>query len=116
MKRTALIAAAAIAVLAFVLIVLLRPTARVAAVVSGRAVKAVPGSVTVQAEFAMELKSEIGGRIVKSGLDMGAKVAAGTILAQIDTGDLELEMEKTQADYEAAKNRIGVGSAIQLDL
>ncbi len=116
MKRKALIAAAAIAVLVFVLIVLLRPTATVAAVVSGRAVKAVPGSVTVQAEFAMELKSEIGGRIVKSELDIGSKVSAGTILAQIDTGDLALEMEKTEADYEAAKNRIGVGSAIQLDL
>ena len=111
-----LIAAAAIVVLGFVLFVLLKPTARVADVVSGPAVKAVPGSVTVQAEFAMELKSEIGGRIVKSELDLGGKVSAGTILAQIDTGDLELQIEKTENDYESLKKSIAVGSAIQLDL
>ena len=111
-----LIAAAVIVVVVFVLIGLLKPVARVAAVVSGRAVKAVPGSVTVQAEFIMELKSEIGGRIVKSELDLGSKVAAGAVLAQIDTGDLALEIEKTENDYEALKNSIAVGSAIKLDL
>ena len=116
MTKKLLIGAAAIVVLGFLLFALLKPTARVADVVSGPAVKAVPGSVTVQAEFAMELKSEIGGRIVKSELDLGGKVSAGTILAQIDTGDLDLDIEKTQSDYEAAKNRIAVGSAIQLDL
>lgn len=116
MTKKLLIGAAVIVVLGFVLFGLLKPAAHVTDVVSGPAVKAVPGSVTVQAEFAMELKSEIGGRIVKSELDMGGKVSAGTILAQIDTGDLELDIEKTQSDYEAAKNRIAVGSAIQLDL
>ena len=116
MTKKLLIGAAAIVVLGILLFVLLKPTARVADVESGLAVKAVPGSVTVQAEFAMELKSEIGGRIVKSELDMGGKVPAGTILAQIDTGDLDLDIEKTQSDYEAAKSRIAVGSAIQLEL
>ena len=62
----------------------------------GLAVKAVPGSVTVQAEYIMELKSEVPGRIVKSELELGAKVAPGSVLAQIDTGDLELQIEKTQ--------------------
>jgi RND family efflux transporter MFP subunit len=116
MTKRLLGAAAAVVVVGFLLFVLLKPTARVAEVVSGVAVKAVPGSVTVQAEFAMELRSEIGGRIIKSDLDMGGKIPAGTVLAQIDPGDLQLTMEQTQNDYEAAKKRIGVGSAIKLDL
>ena len=116
MTKKLLIAAAAFVVVALVLVAVLRPIARVAAVTSGTATKAVAGSVTVQAEFIMELKSEVPGRIVKSELDLGAKVTAGTVLAQIDTGDLLLDIEKTQSDYEAAKARIAVGSAIKLDL
>lgn len=114
-KRLA-IAAAAFVVVCLILFAVLKPTARVAQVVPGVAVKVVPGSVTVQAEFAMELKSEIGGRILKSDLDMGGKIPAGTILAQIDPGDLQLTMQQTETDYEAAKKRIAVGSAIKLDL
>jgi len=72
--------------------------------------------VTVQAEYIMELKSEVSGRIVKSELDLGGKVSAGTMLAQIDTGDLELQIEKTQNDYDSLKKSIAVGSAIKLDL
>ena len=116
MTKKLLIAAAAVIVVAFILFSVLKPVARVAAVTSGTATKAVAGSVTVQAEFVMELKSEVPGRIVKSELDLGAKVAAGTVLAQIDTGDLLLDIEKTQSDYEAAKARIAVGSSIALDL
>ncbi|MCF7687222.1 MAG: efflux RND transporter periplasmic adaptor subunit [Cephaloticoccus sp.] len=93
-----------------------RPTALVAEVTSGRAVKAVPGSVIVQAEFEMELKSEVGGRVVKSNLDPGKTVAAGEVLCQLDTGDLELEIEKITNEYETAKKRIAVGSSIALEL
>ena len=116
MNKRLLIAAAAVVVVGFILFAVIKPTARVAAVVPGVAVKVVPGSVTVQAEFAMELKSEIGGRIMKSELDMGGKIPAGTVLAQIDPGDLQLTMEQTETDYEAAKKKIAVGSAIKLDL
>lgn len=116
MSKRLLLVAAAVVVVGFLLFFLLKPTARVAEVAGGLAVKAVPGSVTVQAEFAMELKSEIGGRIISSELGMGGKIPAGTVLAQIDTGDLELTMEQTQNDYEAARKRIAVGSAIKLDL
>lgn len=116
MNKRLLWALIAVVAVGLLLYVVLKPTARVAEVVSGVAVKAVPASVTVQAEFAMELKSEIGGRISKSELDMGGKVPAGTVLAQIDTGDLELTMEQTQSDYEAAKKRIAAGSAIKLEL
>jgi len=93
-----------------------RPTALVVEVNSGRALKAVPGSVIVQAEFEMELKSEVGGRVVKSNLDLGKSVSAGDVLCQLDTGDLQLEIEKITNEYETAKKRIAVGSSIALEL
>jgi RND family efflux transporter MFP subunit len=93
-----------------------RPTAMVHAAWAGKAVRAVPGSVTVLAEFDMDLKSEVGGRVVLSELDAGAHFAKNDVLVQIDTSDLELEIERIQSDYVAAKDRIDVGSAIELDL
>ena len=116
MIKKLLIAAVVLVVAGFLLAGLLRPVARVASVTSGEAIKAVPGSATVQAEFTMELKSEISGRIIKSNLGVGNAVAAGAVLAQIDTGDLALEIEKTSDEFEAAKQSIAVGSSIQLEL
>ena len=95
---------------------LLRPEARVVAVVSGKAVNAVPGSVTVQAEYIMELKSEADGRMLTSELDLGLRVSRGAVLSQIDPSDLELEIERIENDFAAAKARIQVGSAIKLQL
>ena len=111
-----LIAAAAIVAVIVVLFMVLKPVAQVAAVAKGRAINAVSGSITVEAEFQMELKSEIGGRLIRSELDPGKKVTAGAILAQIDPGDLQLEVEKIEDDYAAAKKRIAVGSSIKLEL
>jgi RND family efflux transporter MFP subunit len=111
-----LIALIAVAAVVFIVLTVSKPTAQVAAVTKGLAVNAVSGNVTVQAEFQMDLKSEIGGRLLKSELDPGKKVTAGMVLAQIDPGDLQLEIERIQADYEAAKQRIAVGSTIKLEL
>jgi RND family efflux transporter MFP subunit len=90
--------------------------ARVTAVVSGKAVNAVPGNVTVMAEYIMELKSEADGRMISSELDLGLSVAKGSTLAQIDPTDLQLEIEKIESDFAAAKERIQIGSATELEL
>ena len=102
--------------LSVVLFYFTRPVAKVMRVVRGKAIDAVPGSVIVDAEYQMDLKSEIGGRILKSMLDDGKHVKEGEFLVQLDTGDLSLQLEKTKSDYEALKQRIAVGSQIQLDL
>jgi RND family efflux transporter MFP subunit len=96
--------------------VLLRPVAKVVTVVPARAVKAVPGSVTVHAEYQMDLKSEQGGRVLTASLDPGKPVAEGDVLVQIDTGDLKLEIERIESEYEAAKLRIATGSSVKLEL
>lgn len=93
-----------------------RPEAITRAAWNGKAVQAVPGSITVLAEFEMDLKSEIGGRVIESALDPGAAFKEGAILVQIDSSDLELEIERIQGEYEAARDRIAVGSSIALEL
>lgn len=93
-----------------------KPIASITEVTGGRAVQAVPGSVTVYAEFEMELKSEGGGRVLESELDPGRKVKKGEVLLQIDSADLELEIERIESEYRAAKRRVEIGSSIKLDL
>lgn len=83
---------------------------------NGKAVQAVPGSVTVLAEFEMDLKSAVGGRVILSELNPGAAFKEGAILVLIDSSDLELEIERIQGEFEAAEARIAVGSSIALDL
>lgn len=107
---------AGLVLLVVAVVYLTRPVALVAIVKRDKAVNAKPGSVTVQAEFQMELKSEVGGRLIRSELDPGKVVRQGDFLAQIDTGDLQLEIEHIQSEYEAAKQRIAIGSQIALDL
>lgn len=94
----------------------MQPVAPVALVKADVAQLAVPGSVTVQAEYAMELKSELGGRVLNSRLDPGLVVKAGEVLMQIDPRDTELEIEKVKSDLEAAKRRREVGTQTTLEL
>ena len=94
------------------------PLVDVQSVVSGTAVDAKPGSVTVQPEYSMEIKSEIGGRVVETNfaVDPGKLVKKGQVLVQIDTTDLKLDIDQTETDYKAAKKRVAVGSSVVLEL
>lgn len=94
----------------------LRPVARTEAARKGIAINAVPGSVVVQAEYVMDLKSEAEGRLLTSELDPGNKVKSGEVLAQIDPADLHLEVEHLQSEFEAAKQRLAIGSSIAIEL
>jgi RND family efflux transporter MFP subunit len=115
--RLKLVAGAVVATLLILAILFLtRSVAQVALVKRGLAPNSKPGSVTVQAEYEMDLKSEVGGRLIRSELDPGKTVKAGAFLAQIDTGDLQLEIEHIASEYEAAKQRIAIGSQIALEL
>ncbi|MEO7413930.1 MAG: HlyD family efflux transporter periplasmic adaptor subunit, partial [Opitutaceae bacterium] len=81
-----------------------------------KAVMAVPGSVTVVAEYSPQLLAEVGGKLISSELDPGRTVKKGEVLAQIDPADLNLEIERIEIDTAAAKKRIEVGSQIELEL
>lgn len=88
-----------------VVIVSLRPVAVVEPVVSADAIDAKPGSVTVVQEFSEDLKSEAGGRILRTdyNLDPGKAVQPGQVLARLDPADLLLVIGQKKIDYAAAK-------------
>lgn len=110
------IAVAALVALIFAALYLLRPVAPVAVAAKGKAVRTVPGTVEVKAEFAMELKSEVGGRVRSSELDLGKKVFKGDMLVQLDTGDVDLEIERTRNEITAAKKKVELGSTLRADV
>jgi RND family efflux transporter MFP subunit len=120
-SKLGLIVAIVIGVLvvgAFLVLRALRPVARVEPVVSGEAIDAKPGSVTVKVEYSMDLQTEIGGRVLDDDftLEPGKLVTKGHILARLDGTDLLLEIEQTQHELDAAKARVAVGSSIALEL
>jgi RND family efflux transporter MFP subunit len=111
-----MVAGCVLIALAVALIYFTRPVAKVVRAVRGKAIDAVPGSVIVDAEYEMQLESELGGHIIKSALDEGKPVKKGDFLVQLDPGDIEIEIEKLQIDEDTLKKRIAVGSPAQLSL
>jgi RND family efflux transporter MFP subunit len=89
-----------------------RPTAKVEAVISGDAVDAKPGSVTVKEKYSMQMKAAITGRVVAKdyNLDPGMKVKEGDVLVQLDTGDIDIEIQAAKNTYESSKAKVAVGS------
>jgi RND family efflux transporter MFP subunit len=91
----------------------LRPVALVSAATRGKAVRTVPGTVAVKAEFAIELKSEVGGRVISSELDIGKRVVKNDTLVQIDTGDIDIEIDRIRNEITAAKRKDELGSTLR---
>ena len=112
----ALLIAVSLLIVWYGLVYLLRPVAMVSTVTSGRAIHAVPGSVEVKAEYTMELKSEEAGRIIASALDPGKKIFKGDVLVQIDTGDVDLEIDRIKNEITAAKRKVELGSTMRADV
>lgn len=94
----------------------MRSVAMVVPAVNGKAVRAVPGTVAVKAEFEMELKSEVSGRIKTSELDTGKRVFKNDVLVQLDTGDIDLEIERIKYEITAAKRKVELGSTLRAEV
>jgi RND family efflux transporter MFP subunit len=112
------VAVAVVAVAAIAVFRSLRPLAIVEPVISSEAIDAHTGSVTVIPEYAMELKSDSSGRLLLKDFNLkpGAEVKVGDVLGQMDTGDLMLEIERAQNDYNAAKASFEADHKGELDL
>lgn len=95
---------------------LMRPEAKVVLAKRGRAINAVPGSVTVLAERALQVKSDVSGRIVTSKLELSSPVVAGGVLIELDTGDLNLQIEQLENERATIQKRVKIGSATQFEL
>ena len=94
----------------------LRPVVIVVPATKGKSVRWVPGTVEVKAEFDRELKSAVGGRVKASALDIGKRVFKNDVLVQIDTGDIDLEIERIKNEITAAKKKVELGSNLSADV
>jgi RND family efflux transporter MFP subunit len=99
-----------LAVVGLVAAYLLRSVAVVALVKRQPAPDAKPGSVIVLAERETDLKCAYSGRILRSVLLPGKQIKEGEFLVQLDTRELELDIQKTASDLESQEKRIAVGS------
>jgi multidrug efflux pump subunit AcrA (membrane-fusion protein) len=90
----------------------LRPVAPVVAATRGKAVDSRPGTVEVKAEFDVILKSEAGGRVKTSELEIGRKVFKNDVLVTIDPGDVDIDIERIRNELAAAKKRYELGSTL----
>jgi RND family efflux transporter MFP subunit len=63
----------------------------------------------------MELKSEVSGRVKSTELEIGRKFFKGDTLVTIDSGDVDLEIERIKNDLAAAKRRVEIGSTLRAD-
>ncbi len=114
--RNTAIVAVLLVVVGFAAKYLLRPTALVAAAKTDIAVRTVPGTVEVKAEYPVSISSEVGGRILTSTLDVGKKITKGEVLVQIDTGDIDIEIERIKNEITAAQKRVEVGSTLRAEV
>jgi RND family efflux transporter MFP subunit len=96
----------------------LRQVAIVEPVISSEAIDAKPGTVTVDEQFAMELKSEQGGRVLADGyaLREGDQVKPGQVLLQLDPTDIKLALERDQAIYDTTNEHYKADHSNELKL
>ena len=66
---------------------------------------------TVRARVESPLAFQVGGRIVRRAVDAGEQVAAGQLLFQLDTHDLEQGVRAAQADLAAAETALSTADA-----
>jgi len=107
-----ILALAVLAAAAFAVVLSMRSVAKVETVVSGEARDLKPGSVTVKEVYSMQMKSAIGGRVLKDGysLDPGMPVKEADVLVHLDTSDILIAKDEIQNQYDAVKQRMAVGS------
>jgi len=110
------LAVAGLALLVSVVSYLTRPVAQVVAATRTKAVRTVPGTVEVKAEYDIVLKSEVGGRVMTSELEIGRRVYKNDVLVMIDPGDVDLEIERISNELVAAKKRFELGSTYRAEV
>ena len=63
---------------------------------------------TLAAEERAELGFKVPGRLARWDVDLGSRVAAGAVLAQLDARDYELRRDRSRAALEQARARLGL--------
>lgn len=82
------------------------PTIRTANVERGTVTASVSANGTLQPLTTVEVKSNVGGQVVKLLVDEGDEVKAGQVIAKIDPTDSSTAYDQSQADLAAAYSKV----------
>ena len=82
------------------------PTIRTAAVKRGTVTASVSGNGVMQPYKTVEVKSNVGGQVVKLAVDEGDFVKAGQLIARIDPSDSLTNLEQADADLASANAKV----------
>ena len=110
------IALAVVVAISWIVVLMIRQEATVVAAVRDRAIDAIPGTVTVLAEHSVDARAEVGGRVIKSHIEVSQPVKEGEVLIEIDPTDLDLQIEQLKTDLDAARKRVEIGSSTKFEL
>lgn len=83
-----------------------QPVIRTAVVDRGTVTATVSANGTLQPLTTVEVKSNVGGSIVKLAVDEGDTVKAGQLIARIDPSDTQTALEQSQSDLAAAVSKV----------
>lgn len=77
-----------------------------AVVKRGTVVSSVSGNGVLQPLTTVEVKSNVGGQVVKLAVDEGDIVKAGQLIAKIDPSDSQATLDQALADYSSSKSKV----------
>ncbi|MHB0913126.1 MAG: efflux RND transporter periplasmic adaptor subunit [Armatimonadota bacterium] len=83
-----------------------KPETATARVTRGAITASVSGSGVLKPLTMVEVKSNVGGQIVKLAVDEGDLVRAGQLIARIDPSDTMTALKQAQADYDSALAKV----------
>ncbi|MDO8683365.1 MAG: efflux RND transporter periplasmic adaptor subunit [Armatimonadota bacterium] len=83
-----------------------KPIIRTASVERGTVTASVSANGVLQPLTTIEVKSNVGGQIVKLSVDEGDTVKAGQLIARIDPTDTATALEQSQADLASARSKV----------
>lgn len=83
-----------------------KPQIKTAVVERGSVTATVSANGVLQPLTTVEVKSNVGGSIVKLAVDEGDTVKAGQLIARIDPSDTQTALEQSQADLAAAVSKV----------
>jgi RND family efflux transporter MFP subunit len=90
-----------------------RPVAHVVTIARGTVANVMPGTVVVEPEKVGPITCEIDGKLKSVELAPGTVVHEGDVVAELDTTDVELEIQHARNEYEAAKKNAAIGAELR---
>jgi RND family efflux transporter MFP subunit len=89
-----------------------KPIAKVQPAIRGKAVDAVPGTLTVEAKSIVDVTADIRGMVFESFIDVGVSVKKDDILLKLDDKLTLIETEKLKVREEAIRKKLELPSAL----